>query len=294
MRYGRLMAMGIVFAGFLFAATSLAQQKNNQPQKWEYKIVNTCNQKDRGTDILQLGEEGWELVATDLVGENQCGVRYFKRPKIAESKQVVKRPPQQPAAPQCSVPLDKAPTIRGLHLEMSVDELLSLFAANNNLKSRVETVLKDAGSAPNYGLATFVIDVYSGFTKEAQEKFAGISSFGFKTFDGRIVEINVNYDINSPRMYPTWTIDEWTAKVSNSFGLPGANYWESSTSDNQRKLKCKELEIEAAIFPNSYTTLPGMGRYQAPRLTITDLSYRKVIEQRAKSDQEKKQREFVF
>src|SRR5262249_42767795 len=294
MRYGRLMAMGIVFAGLLFAPTALAQQKTNQPQKWEYKIVNTCNPNDRGTDIQQLGEEGWELVATDIVAENQCGIRYFKRPKIAESKQVVKRPPQQPAAPQCSVPLDKAPTIRGLHLGMSVDELLSLFAANNNLKSRVETVLKEAGPAPNYGLATFGIDFYSGVSKEAQVKFAGINSFGFKKFDGRVVEINMNNKMYNQRPYPQCTMDEWTAKVANTYSLPGANNWESSPRNDQRKLKCKELEVEAAIYLGPLPPLPGIGRYQTPRLTITDPSYRKVIEQRAKSDQEMKQRECVF
>ena len=292
MRYGRLMGMGIVFTGFLFAPTALAQQKTDQPQKWVYRIVNSCDTNDRGIDIQQLGEEGWELVATDLVGENQCAIRYFKRPKIAEPKQSTKQQ-AKPTATQCSVPLDKAPTIRGLRLGMNADELLSLVAANSQSKVRAEIALKEASSAPNYGLATFVL-YPSDATTESKEKFAGINYFNFKTLDGRVVEINVNYDINSPRLYPSWTIDEWTAKVSNSFGLPGSNNWEPSPSNNQRKLKCKELEVEAAISPNSYVTLPGIGRYQAPRLTITDPSYRKVIEQRAKSDQEMKQREFVF
>jgi hypothetical protein len=288
MRYGRLTAMGIVFAGFLFAPTALAQQKTNQPQKWEYNIVNTCDPKDRGTDIRQLGDEGWELVATDLVGENQCGTRYFKRPKGAEPKQTTKQPVR--AAPQCSVPLDKAPTIRGLHLRMIADELLSLVRANSTSKVRAETALKEAGSAPNYGLATFVL-YPSEATMEAKEKFAGIAYFNFKTFDGRVVEMDVIYESNT-RLYPSWTINEWTAKVSNSFGLPGSNYWEPSPRDNQRKLKCKELEVEVTIFPPY--VIPGIGLYQTPHLTITDPSYRQVMEQRAKSDQEKKQREFVF
>jgi hypothetical protein len=293
MRYGRLMAMGIVFAGFLFAPTALAQQKTNQPQKWEYKIVSSCDPKDRGTDIQQLGEEGWELVATDLVGENQCATRYFKRPKIAEPKQVVKQPPQQPAAPQCSAPLDKAPVIRSLHLGMSADELLSLVEANSNSKLRVETALKEAGSAPNYGLATFVL-LHSEFTRESKEKFAGIAYFEFKLFDGRVVEIKVNYTSDNQRLYPSWTIDEWTAKVSSSFSLPGSNNWEPSPNNDQRKLKCKEIEVESAIIIARQPPLPGVGRYQTPRLTITDPSYRQVMEQRAKSDQEKKQSEFVF
>src|SRR5262249_42508635 len=177
---------------------------------------------------------------------------------------------------------------------MSADELLPLVQANTTLKLRAETALKEAGSAPNYGMATFRLSPDDAAMAEVKEKFAGVSDVAFKTLDGRVVEISVNYDINKPRLYPSWTIDEWTAKVSNTYGLPGSNNWEPSPSDNQRKLKCKELEIEAAIFPNSYTTLPGLGRYQAPRLTITDPSYRQVMEQRAKSDQEKKRREFVF
>ncbi len=286
--------MGIVFAGLLFAPTALAQQKTNQTQKWEYKIVNSCEPRDRGIDIQQLGEEGWELVATDLVGENQCATRYFKRPKGTGPKQVIKQPSQQSAAPQCSVPLDKAPTIRGLHLGMSADELLSLFAPDNNSKFQVETALKNASSVPNYGLATFTLSPSNATVMEVKEKFAGIDYFSFKTLDGRVVEMNVTYNMNRPDLYPSWTIDEWTAKVSNSFSLPGANNWEPSPSNYQRKLKCKEIEVEAAISPITYMTLPGIGIYQAPRLTITDPSYRQVMEQRAKSDQEKKQREFVF
>ena len=77
MRYGRFMAMGIVFAGFLFAPTALAQQKINQPQKWEYKIVSSCEPRDRGIDIQKLGEEGWELAGIDA---SNCLLSYFKRP----------------------------------------------------------------------------------------------------------------------------------------------------------------------------------------------------------------------
>jgi hypothetical protein len=293
MRYRRLMTMAIVFASSPFAPAAFAQQKTMQQQKWEYKIVNSCDPKDRGTDIQQLGEEGWELVATDLVGENQCATRYFKRPKGSGPKQATKQPSQQTAAPQCSVPLDKAPTIRSLRLGMSVDELLSIFTPNTNSKFNAEKALKNADSSPNYGLATFML-YPSEATTGAKEKFAGISTLNFKTFDGRVVEINVTYDVNSPHLYPSWTIDEWAAKVSNTFSLPGPNNWETSPNNEQRKLKCKELEVEATLFSRGYPILPGIGIYQTPRLTITDPSYRQVMEQRAKSDQEKKQREFVF
>lgn len=245
MRYGRLMTMAVVFMSFPFALTALAQQKPNQVQQWEYKTVSSCNLRDRGTDIQQLGEEGWELVSIDANGRL---LSYFKRPNGAGPKEVSKQLVQ--AAPQCSIPLDKAPTIRGLHLGMSADELLSIFAPKNQSKFQVETQAKNAGSSPNYGLAT---------------------------------------------LYPSWAIDEWTAKVSNSFGLPGTNYWEPSSPtlyNDQRTLRCKELEVETSMF--SGLTIPVIGAYHTPSLTITDPSYRQVMEQRVKSDREQKQREFVF
>jgi hypothetical protein len=300
MRYGRLMAVGIVFAGFLFAPAAIAQQNGNQLQKWDYMVVNYCDPENQDIDkqpyIQQLGEEGWELVSADtqILGDGtRCPIHYFKRPKVVESKQVTKRAPQ-PAAPQCSVPLDRAPNIRGIHLGMSADELLSVIAPGNNSKLQAETALKNAGLAPNYGLAIFTLSPRNAAMMEAKEKFAGINRIGFKTFDGRVVEINVIYSMRSPDLYPSWTIDEWVGKVSNAFGLPGLNNWEPSPSNDQRRLKCKELEVEAAIVSPGYTILPALGIYRTPSLTITDPSYRQVLDQRAKSDQEQKQREFVF
>jgi hypothetical protein len=295
MRYGRLMAVAVVFASSLFAPAALAQQYANQPQKWEYKVVNYCDPENRAIDererIQYLGEEGWELVSADtqVVSEaTRCLVHYFKRPRGVEFKQTTKQ------QPQCSVPLDRAPTIRGLRLGMSADELLSLFTLNSASKSQAEAALKNASLVPNYGLATFTISPRDATMMEVKEKFVGINFFNFTTFDGRVVEILVTYDRGNPSLYPSWTIDEWTAKVSSAFSLPGANYWEPPSSNDQRMLKCKGFEVEAAINPPVYNALPVLGIYRTPSLAITDPSYRQVLDQRVKSDQEIKQREFVF
>ena len=218
----------------------------------------------------------------------RCPVHYFKRPGGVESKQITKR------QSQCSVPSDRMPSIRGLRLGMSADELLSLLAFNNDSRLPVETALKNAGLAPNYGLATFTLSPRDSTMMEVREKFTGINRFSFTTFDGRLVEISVTYSRRSPDLYPSWTIDEWTAKISSSFSLPGANYWEPSLSNDQRTLKCKGLEVEAVINPPIHTIFPALGIYRTPSLTIIDPSYRQVLDQRVKSDQENKQREFVF
>jgi len=293
MRYEGLTALVIFFAGFIFAPAASAQQKNKQHQKWEYKIIDTCNFEDPKRDMQQLGEEGWELVTTDLAPEGRCAIRYFKRPKGADSKPVAKQPPQKPTAPQCSLPLGKAPTVRGLRLGMSSEELMSFF--HPNTKSIVEYALKNADSPPNYGLAAFEISGFNGESKEVKEKFAGVHYLRFKTLDGRVVEISVSYDMRSPQLYTSWTINEWTAKISNTFGLTGADNWQSSQNKNERTLKCDEFEVVVSVVPYQNPIFLGVGAgFSTTYMTITDPSYRRVIEQRAKTDREKKQREFVF
>jgi hypothetical protein len=295
MRYRRLMAMAIVFSGATFAPAALAQQSGAQPQKWEYKIVNYCDQENQGIDqrdyIERLGEEGWELVSADTLPASEtirCPIQYFKRPKSAYPRQATK--PQ----PQCSVPLDKTPNIRGIHLGMGADELLSLLAPNNNSKLRIENALNNAGPAPNYGVANFTLSPRESAMMETKEKFAGVNFFSFTTFDGRVVEIKVTYDKSRPDIYPSWTIDEWTAKISSAFSLPGPQFWEPFPNDDQRILKCKGLEVEAAVFYSGYPTIPALGIHRTPSLMIIDPSYYQALDQRVKYYQELKQREFVF
>jgi hypothetical protein len=289
------MAMAMVFGASQLAPASFAQQGGAQAQKWEYKIVNYCDPENLGVDnrqyIQQLGEEGWELVSseTQMVNETtKCLVQYFKRPKGPEPRQVMTR------HPQCSIPTDKAPAIRGVRLGMDANELLSLLAPRDNLKLRIETTINNASLAPNYGLATFTLSPGEASMMEVKEKFAGINFFNFTTFDGRVVEINVNYARRSPDLYPSWTIDEWTAKLSSAFNLPGPQLWEPLPNNDQRNLKCKGFEVEAVVNPPVILPLPALGIYRTPSLTIIDPSYRQGLDQRVKSDQELKQREFVF
>jgi hypothetical protein len=277
MRYEGLMALAIFFASFFLAPAALAQQKTSQPQQWEYKIVKTCDPKDRGVDIQQLGEEGWELVISDLVGENDCATRYFKRPKGLAYKQVVKAPPQPPTAPQCALPLDKAPVIRGLRLGMTAEDILQFFSTNSS-KAKAQDALKNAGAAPNYGLASFYLLPSPNDSKEVQEKFSGISYLNFKALDGLVVEISVSYRFDNASSW--WTQDEWIAKLSNAFDLPGPNNWVWSNATNQRMLKCKEFEVGANV-------------QNILNMTVTDPTHRQVMEQRAKSDREKKHLEFA-
>ncbi len=270
MRYESSTVLAIFFASVLFAPAAFAQQQISQPQQWEYKIVDTCDPKDSGISLRQLGEEGWELVATNLVSEGVCTTRYFKRPKGAEAKQAAKQPP----APQCSLPLDKAPVIRGLRLGMNAEEILPFFSTNSS-RAQTQDALKNASADRNYGIASFSLSFSADNSKEVQEKFAGIRYFNFKALDGRVVEIEVIYKTSTE-----WTEDEWIAKVSNAFDLPGLNNWERRQGAYGKALQCKGFEVAAKVTELS--------------MTITDPTYRQSVKDRAKADREKKQREFVF
>lgn len=280
-----------IFTGAFCSLTfsAFAQQTAKQAQKWEYKIVNNCREEDRIISIHQLGEEGWELVSTDpaISGEaSSCSIRYFKRPKGNSPKQPTK--PEQQPPPRCTAPLDKAPTVRGLRLGMSGDEVLREYPDKSN-KYIVEEALKKAGSALHYGLVGFGI-----FNLHQSETYAGIGGMTFKVFDGRVVEIGAEYDVNRKDLNPSWTIEEWVAKISETFGLPGIDAWQTTQGRNQRRLACGGFVVEAKIT-NSYPyPNPELGLYHASQLVITDPSYRSVVEQRLKEDHRKIRRAFKF
>jgi hypothetical protein len=174
---------------------------------------------------------------------------------------------------------------------MKVEEITPLVTAQR--KSEIERRREKADLAPKYGLWSLDSIHKFDLTKEAQERFLGIMTLDFALFDRQVVNISVTYepDINK---YPSWTIDEWTTKVSNTFGLPAMNNWELTRDKMGKTLKCKDLEIGTHVYYFQGTQLPGIGSYSYPKITIRDESYRHVIEQRAKSHQEKKLREFVF
>lgn len=158
------------------------------------------------------------------------------------SNQVTNASPAEPAQPSeapkqeiptCGLTLAGAPTINGIRLGMTADELLALFPGS---KDDVE-LKKELAAVGPFGNSTF--DVRPA-KYESKEKFADIKQIVVNLLDGRVSKLNFGY--NGPE-YPH--VDKFVTKVVEGKGLPQADQWQAYTGmDNQLKiLTCKEFEM---------------------------------------------------
>lgn len=145
---------------------------------------------------------------------------------------------QTPSNYRCSLTAATAPSVRGLRLGMSTDELLALFPSSTKRKDIREALEKAKA-------ATASEPVYLSFEPardSGKEQFVGVDSVSAGLLKGRVTDFGVVY------VGATWTIDEWVAKLSESFGLPAPSDWVQGPSENPNKvLKCDAIVIEAAI-----------------------------------------------
>jgi len=135
----------------------------------------------------------------------------------------------------CTLKLAAAPTINGMRLGMTTDELLSLFPGS---KDDTE-VTSSARGITRFGTATVVIrpDRY-----QSKERFPGISQVTVRLADGRVYEFTVNYN---GAAYSH--VDKFVAKFVEGTGLPPTDQWDAYVGmDNQMKtLTCAEFEVRA-------------------------------------------------
>lgn len=145
----------------------------------------------------------------------------------------------QPAQSRCSLTEANSPDVRGVRLGMSLDQLLVLFPGSSKrkeMKEAIERAKAAAGSEAVYLTFDPAMDA-SG------DRFDGVDSVSAGIYKGRVMDINVLY------VGPTWrTIDEWVAKLSEAYHLPGVQEWVTGPNETpNRILKCGGIEIEAAI-----------------------------------------------
>ena len=144
----------------------------------------------------------------------------------------------QPAQTKCSLTEADSPSVRGLRLGMTAEQVIALFpssAKNKEMKAALDKAKSTTGSET----------VYLSFdpsTSTNKEKFAEVGSISVGLYKARVKELDVEY------IGATWTtVDEWVAKLSETFKLPGLEAWVAGPSENPNKvLKCNGIEIEAA------------------------------------------------
>ncbi|HWO00675.1 MAG TPA: hypothetical protein VNS63_15560 [Blastocatellia bacterium] len=150
---------------------------------------------------------------------------------------------QTPSNSRCSLTATNAPTVRGLHLGMSTDELLALFPGSAKRKDVKDAIAKaKAGASGDVLYLSFNPAVDSG-----KEQFNGVDSVGAGLVKGRVTDLSVVY------VGATWpNIDAWVAKLSEAFKLPSPQDWMVGSSENPNKiLRCDGIDIEAAIQSGS-------------------------------------------
>lgn len=177
---------------------------------------------------------------------------------------------------KCSLTEADSPSIRGLRLGMSTQEVLALFPGSATRWAK-EPGLRDARqkalAATSSGLVSLT---FEPATDAAKDQFANVDSVSVSLYRGRVVDLTVVY------LGTVWnSIDEWIAKVSETLRLPGPKEWVVGPSETPNKiLKCSGIEIEA--------TVQGGGS----SIRIRNPESLKAAEERENTAEEKKRREF--
>lgn len=145
----------------------------------------------------------------------------------------------QPVQSRCSLTEANSPTVRGIRLGMSLEQLLGLFPGSSRRKEMKDAI--ERAKATSGGEVVYL--VFDPATDASGDRFAGVDSVSAGISKGRVADFNVLY------VGPTWrTIDEWVAKLSETFSLPRAQEWVAGPGESpNRMLKCGAIEIEAAI-----------------------------------------------
>jgi len=133
-----------------------------------------------------------------------------------------------PKAAPIKPPEAGPPTIRGLKLGMTADELLAVFHAANDIRGQ----LQHANGYPHFGLLQLVLEPGDEATRE---RFKGIAACFVMFFDGHVSSIFIRY-ASFPQGADWYNIDTLITKFSEAFGLPEASKWEVEPDNDQTKL----------------------------------------------------------
>lgn len=138
----------------------------------------------------------------------------------------------------CTLTLVGAPSINGVRLGLTTDEVLALFPGS---KEDLELKSDLARPPSQFGTSSFIIKPAKYETKD---QFTGINQFAFSFLDGRLYNFTAGY--NGPE-YPH--VDKFVASFIEGTTLPPVDQWQPFTGmDNTLKvLRCSEFEVNIFI-----------------------------------------------
>jgi hypothetical protein len=240
------LSLSILFSSILFAQT-----KQTPAQRWEYMTVQVCNRQKEVLD--KYGDDGWEIVSVFGESSGGCGDYTFKRLKPANAPKYIdpnERPKPSPNAPTCNLTAAQSPSVRGVRLGMTAEDLLRLFPGSdpNYVAKRIEQTQGD----PYFGVVS--VD-FNG--SQHQEREQGVS-FLVTLFDKRVVAVSIRYQLNNHTNYgQVFSLDQFTEKIAAAYKLPAKEDWadDSNYPRGQVVLKCKEIEFQINILNLTFSII---------------------------------------
>jgi len=255
------------------AAYGQAPKKSDRSAEWEYKqLLN--NPSD---ELLNhFAKEGWEIVAA-AAGDSYHMVilkRSKSHPLFGTQTSEFRKPEPPPQKPTCKLTLAQAPVIRGLRLGMTSDELFGIFPANEREEVDRAQLLKRAELPPNYGHTSFRFTLSNYATKD---RFTGIGSLAFELFDKKVVSINADY-WGAPQFDRPGQLMEI---ITKQFGLPETKDWPRYNEHSSNpSLSCEGFTFQVHGYSESFS------------ISLTDPTYKKIVEERKQADRAKKREGF--
>jgi hypothetical protein len=135
---------------------------------------------------------------------------------------------------ECRLTIGTAPAIRGLRLGRTVQQVAEVFTGNSQDVEFLAQVKSGTGifGQSNIGIAP------SSYPLKA--KFTGVNRVDLVFLDEKVYSIYINYK------GPYWdNVDQFLAKLSETYDLPAAKAWQSSYSSDRKTLRCNGFEIRA-------------------------------------------------
>jgi len=179
---------------------------------------------------------------------------------------------QAPAQPKCLLTEANSPTVRGVRLGMSVEQLLALFPGSVKRKELKETIEK--AKAVNSNEMVFI--PFEPALDANKDRFVGVDTVVAGVYKGRVIDFSVTYI-----GVTLGSIDEWIGKLAETLNLPARQEWVVGPNETPNKvLKCSGIEIEGAI--------QGGGA----SIRLRNAEFLKGMEGRTTAPEEKKLRDF--
>lgn len=181
---------------------------------------------------------------------------------------------QTPSSPsrnsKCTLTPDQAPEIRGVRLNMSAEQLMSVFPEDKNRQKIAEAIMRSKQEEA-YGMANLI---FQADPVRPNPRFENLNYINVTLLDGKVKSFFVSYggaEWNDP--------DQFVARLTEGLRLPN---WTWEGTGQSRMVQCYGFIIEAHITSGA----------RGSAIRVHDPSAPKVVEERREAEKDKARQAF--